>query len=269
MTIWSRFRSWLRATLWRSRLENEMDAELHFHIESYAEDLTRSGVPREEALRRARLAFGGLDRAKEECRDARGVNLVESLLQDVRYGLRMLAKNPGFTVVAVLTLALGIGATTAIFSVVDAVLLHPAPYVEAAQLVEISEKSPQGERDGVSVGDFTDWEEQTQAFQGVAAYRHWEFHTLTGAGQPDEVWVSPVSENLFQLLGVNAAFGRTFTASESQAVVLSLQYWRSHFSADPRLSVSPWRSMESRTRLLASRRLTSSFHEPTLKCGSH
>src|SRR2546428_11880420 len=160
---------------------------------------------------------------------------MSTLFQDLRYGLRMLAKNPGFTAVAVLTLALGIGANTAIFSIVDAVLLHAPPYQNPTQLVEISARSPQGEQEKISAGDFSDWEAQDQAFQGLAAYTEGEFLTLTGAGQPDEVWASPVSTNLFHLLGVNAVLGRTFLSNESQAVVLSREYWRSHFSSDPKV----------------------------------
>ncbi len=168
----------------------------------------------------------------------RKMNWLQELAQDLRLGLRMLRKSPGFTSVAIITLALGIGATTAIFSVVDTVLLHSAPYARSAELVAITEKGPTtapGEINEVSAGDFTDWQAQAPVFTGVAAYQSWEFHALTGGGDPDEVWASPVTPNLFQVLGVNAFRGRTFAPNETQAVILSHQYWRSHFASNPRI----------------------------------
>jgi putative ABC transport system permease protein len=168
---------------------------------------------------------------------------METLGLDLRYALRQLRKSPGFTSVAVITLALGIGATTAIFSLVDTVLLHSSPYARPAELVAITEKdstTAPGEINEVSAGDLTDWQEQAPVFAGVAAYQPWEFHALTGGGRdPDEVWASPVTPNLFQVLGINAFLGRTFTPNETQSVIVSHQYWRSHFASDPRLLGKP------------------------------
>src|SRR5437667_702587 len=139
MRLWRRIRSWVRATLRRSRMENEMDAELRFHIEAYAEDLVRNGVPRQEAMRRARLEFGGLEQKKEECREARGVNIIETVIQDLRYGLRMLRQNPGFTVACVLAIALGVGINVGIFSVLNGAALRLLPIPRAEQVVSIDQ----------------------------------------------------------------------------------------------------------------------------------
>ena len=164
---------------------------------------------------------------------------MNGVIHDLRYALRQLRKSPGFTSVVIITLALGIGAATAIMSVVDTVLLHSEPYARPGELVGITERGPTtapGKQDGVSAGDFTDWQMEIPVFAGIAAYQPWEFHTLTGGdGDPDEVWASPVTPNLFQVLGVTTVLGRTFTPNETQAVVLSHQYWESHFASDPRI----------------------------------
>lgn len=164
---------------------------------------------------------------------------MNGVIHDLRYALRQLRKSPGFTSVVIITLALGIGAATAIMSVVDTVLLHSEPYARPGELVGITERGPTtapGKQDGVSAGDFTDWQMEIPVYAGIAAYQPWEFHTLTGGdGDPDEVWASPVTPNLFQVLGVSTVLGRTFTPNETQAVVLSHQYWESHFASDPRI----------------------------------
>ncbi|MGC2735513.1 MAG: permease prefix domain 1-containing protein, partial [Candidatus Acidiferrales bacterium] len=121
-----------------------MDSELRFHLEARAADLERGGVPREEALRRARLEFGGVDKTKEECREARGASFVETLSQDVRFATRLLRKNPAFAALAVLTLSVGIGASTAVFSLVDNILLKPLPYPDSTRIVLPELVSPPG-----------------------------------------------------------------------------------------------------------------------------
>src|SRR5207249_466742 len=128
----------MRAVFRRKSVETELDEELQFHLERQVEKYVQGGLSKEEAWRRARMEFGGVELAKEECRDARGVNFIESVLQDVRYGVRTLGKNPGFTAVAVLTLALGVGANTAVFTVVNGVLLRPMPFPKAERLVLVS-----------------------------------------------------------------------------------------------------------------------------------
>jgi predicted permease len=236
--------NWLRATWTRLRnlfhkeqLDHNLHQELAAHLEMHIEDNLRSGMSREEARRKALLSLGGVEQTKESVRDQRGFPFLESLLQDVRYGLRRLRRSPGFTTVAVVTLALGIGATTAVFSIVDAVLLHGTPYQNPSRIVEIAARSLEGEARWVSWLEFRDWQAQTkpQVFDDLGAYVRWEYLVLTGLGEPDEVYASKVSTNVFQLLGVNAAIGRTFTDNDTQAVILSHDYWHNHFAADPKI----------------------------------
>jgi predicted permease len=241
MNIWSRFRSWLRAVFRRSRAEHEMDAELRFHIEAYADDLIRSGVPRDEALRRAHIEFGGVERAKEECREARDSAVVQSLIQDLLLGARILRKSPGFTIVAVLTLALGIGANTAIFSVVDAILLRPLPYPEPTRLVRIWETDPShgSFKNTVNPFNFLDWRDNSHAFEAMAALVS-STHNLNAQGQPIAVPGLRVSPDFFSILQTPPAKGRTFVADDAvpghdRVAILSYELWQSQFAADPNI----------------------------------
>src|SRR5271165_3442529 len=174
----------LRALLHRNSVETELDDELRSHLEHETDKYVQSGLPLEEARRRARLRFGGLDHVKEECRDARGVNLIETTIQDLRYALRVLRRNPGFAATAILTLALGTGATTAIFSVVDGVMLKPLPFPEAGRLVRLKSVIEATGHGGVaSYPDFVDWSSRNHVFDSMAAFRTDDF-TLTGLPEP-------------------------------------------------------------------------------------
>src|SRR5580704_10997653 len=231
MTLWSRIRSWAETTLRRSRMESEMDAELRFHIEVLADDLTRGGVLRREALRRARLEFGSVERFKQEGREARGVSLFDELLEDLHFGQRILRKNPGFTAVAVLTLALGIGANTAIFSVVNAVLLSPLPYADADRLVLVKEVLPHAGPEPISVSgpDISQIQKLNHVFLKAGGFRVWTYE-FSGRGEPQRVTADRVSSDLFDTLGVGPVLGRVFTAEEELAghplVILSYGLWQ-------------------------------------------
>jgi predicted permease len=222
-------------------VESELDAELRFHVEAHAEDLMRNGLSREEALRQARAKLGGLERTKEECRDALGVSFVESLIQDVRFGLRMLRKNPSFTAVAVLTLALGIGADTAIFSVVDAVLLKPLRAPEPNRVVIFMDSNKHGSGPLAADIEFNLWRNETSVFEQVSGYRSATYY-LTGVDQPQKVDAMLVTEDYFRLFGLPIAQGRGFTSEEERgtgrlfedgnAAVLSQSFWRKAFGGD-------------------------------------
>ncbi|HEY6253265.1 MAG TPA: ABC transporter permease [Candidatus Angelobacter sp.] len=227
----------LAATLFRrSNVEAEMEAELRSHIQQRANDLERSGLARSEAERQARIEFGGYQKFKEECREALGTHLLHTFLQDVRYGLRMLRKSPGFTSVAVLTLALGIGANTAMFSVVYAVLLRPLPFKDPARLMVLHETTPRVGTVSVSYPNFLDWRAQNHTFSQMAAVEDIEFN-LAGVSQPESISGYAVSPNFLSLMGVRPLLGRDFSPSEEKpgttpVVLLSYELWQSHLGGD-------------------------------------
>lgn len=230
----------VRALLQRKSVEAELDDELRFHLERQIEKYVQSGMSRGEAQRRSRVEFGGVELAKEECRDARGVHLVETLLQDFRYGLRTLRKSPGFVAIAVLTLALGIGASTAIFSVVESVLWRSLPFPDSERLTALwSTNLKQTWRaEPVSTADYSDWKAQSSSFEQLAAFDWGGRHTLTGNGEPESVFAMPVSANFFDALQVRPAVGRTFRPDEEQTgknrvALMSHSLWERRFHSDP------------------------------------
>lgn len=237
----ARIRSWTRVVLHPSRVEREMEAELRFHVESYCEQLVREGVPRPEAERRAWMEFGGLAGIQESCRDARGASLVESLWQDSVYGLRLLRRNAVFGCVAIATLSLGIGATTAVFSLVNAVLLRGLPYANAGRLVFLYEPVPH--ISGVPLeawapfnADFYDWQRQSRSFSGMAMFTSNSVN-LTVDNVSTRVNGSRVTGDLFRVLGVGAELGRVVDERDDQpaqarVVVISYRLWQSRFGGD-------------------------------------
>src|SRR5215470_5712196 len=235
----------LRALLRKSEMERELDEELRYHIERQTEQNVRLGMNPEEARGEARKAFGGVEQAKERSRDARGMRWIGDLWQDLRYGARTLVKNSGFTLIAVLTLALGIGANTAIFSVVNAVLLRPLPYTEPERLVFIGgadARNPEGPKltDSCSYPNFFDWRERNQSFDSMAAY-HSATLTMTGNEAPALLSGQVVSAELFDVLKAKPYLGRVFIRADEKvggegagrAAVISYGLWQKRFGADP------------------------------------
>ncbi len=231
------FRSLAARFFHRSQTENDLEEELRSHIQLRADDLERSGLGRAEAERRARIEFGGEARFKEECREAIAGNFIDTLIQDVRFSLRMLRKSPGFALIAVMTIALGIGATTAMFSVVEATLLRPLPYAQPEQLVSIQADLPGlGANDvGISQPEWQDLQE-CGIFQYVSP-TWFDENNLTGSSQPARVRLLLVAPNYFALLAVQPQLGRAFDPQDHSPgiipeVVISDGLWKRSFGAD-------------------------------------
>ena len=235
----SRLKTALRALLRKRIAERELDEELRYHIEQQTEQNIRLGMNPDEARFAARKAFGGVEQAKERSRDARGVRWIEDSWQDLRYGARMLVKSPGFTTIAVLTLALGIGANTSIFSVVNGVLLRPLPYRDPQRLAMVWGTKPQYLVNPINPAEFVDLRDQNQSFEHVAAFQPLSLN-ITQGGEPEVLGGTRASVNLFTLLGVEAKLGRTFLAEEdrpgtNRVVILSHGLWQRRFGSDPKI----------------------------------
>jgi predicted permease len=224
----------------KERRDRELVSELESHLQLHIEDNLRSGMSPEEARRNALIKLGGIEQTKENYGDRRGLPLLETLLQDLRFGVRMLRKNPGFTTVAVLTLALGIGANTAIFSLVNAVLFRPLPVKAPHELVNVYNAS-QGdllEHVPLAYPDYADYRDNNTSFAGLLGFAP-NFLALERNGESEMITAEAVSANYFDVLGVKPVLGNTFDAGQDlvaggyPTVVLSYGTWQRNFNADP------------------------------------
>ena len=225
----------LSAIFHKNRVEQEMDEELRFHLEKQTEQNIAGGMTPEDARYAALRQFGNLGEVEEECRDSWGVRFFGELAQDIRYGLRQLRRNPGFAAVAILTLALGIGANTAIFSVVNGVLLNPLPYWQADRLVAVAARTARHPNASISYLNFLDWARETHSFSSMAAFRADNLN-LTGTGESERVSVELVSASFFPLLGVKPVLGRSFTPQEDEVggapvLMISGGFWKRKFAS--------------------------------------
>jgi putative ABC transport system permease protein len=241
--IFERIKRRWRALFRKDEVERELDDELRFHLERDAAQNLLSGMDSEEARYAALRSFGGVEQAKEECRDARGVRILEESLQDLRYSTRMLLKHRGFTLIAILTLALGIGANTAIFSVINATLLRPLPYKNPDQIVMVWGTNPGGfgwrGKTGFSAPSFLDYQQQNQVFERMATFNGVDF-TLRGEDNSERIHSGMVTAEFFGLLAVQPILGRTFVAEDGQpgrdhVVVLSYGLWQRRFGSNQRI----------------------------------
>ena len=217
----------------KRRPDSELEAEIESHVALQEEDNLRSGMAPEEARRQALIKLGGMEQARQMYREQASLPLLETLLQDVRYGLRMLRKNPGFSTVAIATLALGIGANTAIFSIVNGVLLRRLSYKNPDQLMSIWSNRTDRDKTVFSLPDFIDYKNQNRTLEQISGFSAWNAN-LSNAGEPERVFGVRSSANVFQMLGVNAEIGRTLLdeddiPSNPRVVVLSHGFWQRRF----------------------------------------
>jgi predicted permease len=243
MAMFNNLRLRLRALFLKPKMENELQAELQFHLEREIDENIARGMAPEEARYAALRSFGGVERVKEESRDGRGVRLLEEIWQDLRYGLRMMLKSPGFTTITALSLALGIGANTAIFSLLDALLLKPLPVKRPEQLVVVNIAIPSQPGRGYSSFSypvFREMNEKNTVFSSMFA-RSGSQMSMSASGQTERVQGEEVSGNFFSALGLNPRLGRLLTEADDQTpgahpvAVLSFNFWQRRFGADPNI----------------------------------
>jgi predicted permease len=229
----SRIRGWVAAR----KTDEEFMQELDAHLELLTAEYIRRGMTTEEAQRSARVRMGGVTQLRETHREVGGLPAAENLFQDVRYALRTLRNRPGFALVCILTLGLGIGASTAIFSVVNGVLLRPLPYPNSSRLVRIEESHPGESAANFTYASYLDLERESKSLENITAFRPWSFN-LTGDGEPEHVTGALVSGSFFSALGLQPLLGKTISAEDDQpggdyhVVVLSYALWQSRFGSD-------------------------------------
>jgi len=237
----ARSRSFFRNLLRKPQVEEQLDQEVSSYLDLLTEEKMAAGMTRSQALRAAKVEVGGSDQVKEKVRDVRAGAWLETLMQDLRFGTRMIAHNPGFSALVILTLALGIGANTAIFSVVYGVLLRPLPYVDGSQLVVLRQEATKANIHTVNFSpkEVFDYRDYNHTLQSVVEYHAMQF-LLLGKDSAERVQTGVVSANFFDVLGVKPVLGRTFVASDEDknadaVLVLSYQYWQRHQGGDPNI----------------------------------
>ena len=229
MSILARISGLARNLFHRTSLDHDLDQELHTHLEMLKEQNIDAGMNPREAQREALIEMGGVEQVKEQVRDVRIGGILENFIQDVRYGLRTMSRNPGFTIVAVLSLSLGIGGNAAMFSLVNGVLIQPLPYPEPDRLVRVTEYYPKG---GIVA-----LQQRSQSMD-IAAYTPDSEYNLTGQGDPEHLMGSATTANLFEVLGARPEMGQVFQPSQDlpgldQIVILSHSLWKDKFAGDP------------------------------------
>jgi predicted permease len=242
MPLLAKARSLLRNFFSSRRVEADLDQEVHAHLEMLTEENIRAGVPPQEAQRAARMELGGIEQVKEQVRQERMGNWLGSVLSDCRYSLRQLRRSPGTTAVMVFTLALAIGATTAIFSVVYGVLLRPLPYSDANRIMAVFEVNSKGGWSHLADPNFDDFRDQNRSFETIAKYSAYVV-SVSGASQPTRTMVAHVSPDFLKVFGIQPILGRDFTIGDAKkgaapVILVSYGYWRQYLGSSPDLSQS-------------------------------